>query len=116
MRRLAPEPWTEAPSGLPARPALFRTEPVDGLVGQLSFDYEIDGQVGVAILYPMLDPANNALATLEMRAVEDAVEELAAGDTVAARRAAELAVAVRQARWAKLNTTGRSIEVSKEVV
>lgn len=48
---------TEAPGGLPARPALFRTEPVDGLVGQLSFDYEIDGQVGVAIpLAERLDP------------------------------------------------------------
>jgi hypothetical protein len=64
-------------------------------------------------MYPMLDPVNNALAALELRALKEAMQAIGRPDRA---EAAALALAVHDDRWARLDEPARAIERSKEVV
>lgn len=66
--------------------------------------------------YPMLDSVNNALAGLELRALNEALEALFEADSTRARESAVLALAVHDHRLEELDKAARTIERSKEVV
>ena len=156
-----PKEWQPYPKAWPAltRPAVFHTGGVGGLVGQLSFDYEVAGRRTVAVplfaqippevgernrqlfafltheafhqyqrrafgeldtppeeAYPLLNVHNNALAMLELRAMEDALHGILSGDRDALGRAARRAAAIHRTRQATLAPEARALERAKEIV
>ena len=148
------EPW---PDGWPTlgTPGLLHRGAIEGLVGQLAFDYDLAGIRTVAVPvvpaasagtedltitqfafivheafhqyqqerfddtdspseegYPLLDVRNNALATLEMQALLQAVD--AREDTARSRRELASFKALRAARAGRLDSATRELERIKE--